>query len=75
MIGGTNMTEEPEQRFCRLCDRELEFIEEEPEDFPTVELWYCEDCEKWYRFVELKGEYDFENDRTIYPEDKCSKYL
>ena len=60
------------QNFCRVCDGQLELIpEEEPEGIKTVSLWYCEPCEKFFRFVELQGEYDYENDRTVYPkEDK-----
>ena len=55
------------QNFCRVCDGQLELIpEEEPEGIKTVSLWYCEPCEKFFRFVELKGVYDFENDKTIY---------
>jgi hypothetical protein len=70
------MTDEPEPRFCRVCDRELELIPEEPEDFPTVPLYFCDYCEKWYRFTELKAIYDYENKKTIYPEkDKTLKYL
>ena len=61
------MTKETEKRFCRVCDGQLEFVPEEPVDYKTVPLYYCEHCEKLYRFYpEVKGEYDYENDKTIY---------
>jgi hypothetical protein len=48
------MTEETEKRYCRVCDRELEIIPEEQEDnHPYIPLYYCEDCNKHYRFVEV----------------------
>ncbi len=60
------MKEEPEKRFCRVCDGEMEIIPEEAVDYPTVALWYCEHCNKLYRFCEVAGTYDMENNRTIY---------
>jgi len=46
------MTEKTEKRYCRVCDRELEIVPEEQEaDHEYVPLYYCEACEKWYRFV------------------------
>jgi len=45
------MTEEKEQKFCRICDRELEIIPEEHEDDSHIPLYHCENCEKFYRFV------------------------
>lgn len=48
------MTEELEERYCRVCDRQLEIIPEEQEDdHPYVPLYYCEHCKKHYRFVEV----------------------
>ena len=45
------MTEEPEKRYCRVCDRELEIVPEEHEDDSHIPLYYCEPCGKLYRFV------------------------
>ena len=55
IMKGECMTEETEKRYCRVCDRELEFIPEEQEDdHPYIPLFYCEDCGKFYRFVEVE---------------------
>ena len=46
------MKEKLEERYCRICDRELEFIPEEQEDdHPYIPLYHCRQCEKFYRFV------------------------
>ena len=48
------MKEQLEKFTCRICDRELEFIPEEQEDDHTyIPLYYCERCNKHYRFVEV----------------------
>ena len=46
------MTEETEERYCRVCNRELEFIlEEQEDDHPYIPLYYCSYCQKFYRFI------------------------
>ena len=47
------MTEETEERYCRVCNRELEIVPEESEGDSHIPLYYCEPCGKLYRFVEV----------------------
>jgi hypothetical protein len=45
------MAEETENRYCRVCDRQLVIIQEKHEDDSHIPLFYCEECNKHYRFV------------------------
>jgi hypothetical protein len=48
------MAEERKKYTCRICDRELELIAEEQEDdHPHIPLYYCDECNRHYRFVEV----------------------
>jgi hypothetical protein len=45
------MAKETDKRYCRVCDRELKIIPEEPENDQHVPLYHCKHCERFYRFI------------------------